>query len=152
VKSPALWGSRAHLVTLFGSRASVTAQTRNFVFRYKSPEHWVEIFRSYYGPIVKAFAAIDPAARDALEVDLYSLLDELNLAEDGTLVVPSEYLEVVATKTVRSFHHRAGRALSRIRPKQEEILSTTPSQAPKRKTERGGKVPPRGFPTWSTTR
>jgi ubiquinone/menaquinone biosynthesis C-methylase UbiE len=98
VKSPALWGSKAHLDALFGSKATVAAASRNFVFRYRSPKHWIEIFRSYYGPVVKAFAAIDPAAREALEVDLHALLDKFNVAKDGTLVVPSEYLEVVITK------------------------------------------------------
>lgn len=98
MKSPALWGSKAHLDTLFGSNATVTAQCKNFVFRYRSPKHWVEIFRGYYGPVVKAFAAIDPKAREALEAEFYALLDEFNVAEDGTLVLPSEYLEVVITK------------------------------------------------------
>jgi hypothetical protein len=68
-------------------------------FRYKSPQHWVELFRAYYGPVLKAFEAIDPEARKALEADLYALLDELNVATDGTLVVPGEYLEVVIVKT-----------------------------------------------------
>jgi ubiquinone/menaquinone biosynthesis C-methylase UbiE len=98
MKSPALWGNKAHLDTLFGSKATVAAESTNFIFRYKSPEHWVEIFRSYYGPVVKAFAAIDPEARAALEADLYALLDKFNVADDDTLVIPSEYLEVVATK------------------------------------------------------
>jgi ubiquinone/menaquinone biosynthesis C-methylase UbiE len=98
MKSPALWGNKAHLDTLFGSKATVAVESKNFVFRYKSPKHWVEIFRNYYGPVVKAFAAIDPKAREALEVDLYALLDKFNVAEDGTLVIPSEYLEVVITK------------------------------------------------------
>jgi ubiquinone/menaquinone biosynthesis C-methylase UbiE len=98
VKSPALWGNRVHLDALFASQATVTAERRNFVFRYKSPQHWVEIFRSYYGPLVKTFAAIDPQAREALEADLHALLDKFNVAEDGTLVIPSEYLEVVVTK------------------------------------------------------
>ena len=97
-KSPALWGTKAHLEALFGPKASVAAESRNYVFRYKSPEHWVEIFRTYYGPVLKAFAAIDPAAREALEADLHILLGRFNTAEDGTLVVPSEYLEVVVTK------------------------------------------------------
>ena len=98
VKSPALWGSKAHLDTLFGSKETFAVESKNFVFRYKSPKNWVEIFRNYYGPVVKAFAAIDPEAREALEADLYALLDKFNVAEDGTLVVPSEYLEVVITK------------------------------------------------------
>jgi ubiquinone/menaquinone biosynthesis C-methylase UbiE len=100
LKSPALWGSKGHLDTLFGSKAAAAVESKNFVFRYKSPKHWVEIFRSYYGPVVKAFAAIEPEAREALEADLYALLDKFNVAEDGTLVVPSEYLEVVITKRI----------------------------------------------------
>jgi hypothetical protein len=98
VRSPALWGNKAHLDTLFGSKVVIAAQSKYFAFRYKSPKHWVEIFRTYYGPVVKAFAAINPEARKALEADLYALLDKFNVAKDGTLVVPSEYLEVVITK------------------------------------------------------
>jgi ubiquinone/menaquinone biosynthesis C-methylase UbiE len=98
MKSPTLWGTKAHLDSLFGSKAIVAAESKYFAFRYKSPKHWVEVFRGYYGPVLKAFAAIDPKAREALEADLYALLDELNVAKDGTLVVPSEYLEVVITR------------------------------------------------------
>ena len=87
-----------HLDALFASKATIRAERRNFVFRYKSPQHWVEIFRSYYGPLVKTFAAIDPPAREALEADLRALLDKFNIAKDGTLVIPGEYLEVVITK------------------------------------------------------
>jgi ubiquinone/menaquinone biosynthesis C-methylase UbiE len=98
VKSPALWGSKAHLDVLFGPNAAIAAQSKNFVFRYKSPEHWVEIFRTYYGPVLKAFAATTADAHHAFENDLYALLEEFNIAQDGTLVVPGEYLEVVATR------------------------------------------------------
>jgi ubiquinone/menaquinone biosynthesis C-methylase UbiE len=98
MKSPALWGTKAHLDNLFGAKGTVAAESKNFAFRYKSPKHWLEVFRGYYGPVLKAFAAIDPKAREALEADLYALLDEFNVAKDGTLVVPSEYLEVVITR------------------------------------------------------
>ena len=98
VKSPLLWGTRAHLEMLFGSKAIVAAESKNFVFRYKSPKHWIETFRAYYGPVVKAFETIDAEARKALEADLYALLDKFNVAKDGTLVIPSEYLEVVIIK------------------------------------------------------
>src|SRR5262245_58714226 len=98
VKSPALWGTKTHLDALFGAKATVATERRHFAFRYKSPEHWVELFRGYYGPVLKAFAAIDPPARTALEADLYTLLGEFNTAKDGTLVAPSEYLEVIITK------------------------------------------------------
>ena len=98
VRSPALWGTKAYLRGLVGAQASVAAESRTFVFRYKSPEHFIEIFRNYYGPMLKAFAALDQAARAALEKDLHALIDEFNVAEDGTAVIPSEYLEAVITK------------------------------------------------------
>lgn len=98
VKSPALWGTRDHLELLFGSNVTIAAERRNFNFRYKSPAHWVEVFRTYYGPVLKAFAALDGETRIALERDLSALIDEFNIATDGTMVVPSAYLEVVATR------------------------------------------------------
>jgi hypothetical protein len=98
MKSPALWGNKMHLDTLFGSHTTIAVESRNFVLRYKSPKHWIEIFRNYYGPVMKTFAAIDPKAREALEADLYALIGKFNIAKDGTLVIPSEYLEVVITK------------------------------------------------------
>jgi ubiquinone/menaquinone biosynthesis C-methylase UbiE len=97
-RSPALWGTKAYLRGLVGAHASVAAESRTFVFRYRSPEHFVEIFRNYYGPVLKTFAAIDPKARTALERDLNFLIDEFNVAQDGTAVIPSEYLEAVITK------------------------------------------------------
>jgi ubiquinone/menaquinone biosynthesis C-methylase UbiE len=98
VKSPSLWGNKEHLQALFGEQASITTQSRHFVFRYRSPQHWLDIFRDYYGPVLKAFAALDQVTRDSLEADIYALLDAANVAKDGTLVAPSEYLEVVITR------------------------------------------------------
>jgi ubiquinone/menaquinone biosynthesis C-methylase UbiE len=99
VKSPALWGTRARLIELFEPHASsVKTAQRNFVFRYRSPEHWLEIFRSYYGPLLKAFAALPPEAQAALESDVITLIGQFNRSGDGTMVVPSEYLEVVITR------------------------------------------------------
>ena len=98
VKSPALWGSKAHLAGLFGPAMTITTTSRQFVFRYRSPAHWLEVFGTYYGPVVKALAALQPAARDALEADLRALLDTFNDATDGTLVAPSDYLEAVIVR------------------------------------------------------
>ena len=92
-----LWGTKAHLDAMFDAKATVATEKRTLCSATVA-KHWVEMFRSYYGPVLKAFAAIDPAAREALGADLYALLDEFNVAEDGTLVIPSEYLEVVITK------------------------------------------------------
>lgn len=98
VKSPALWGTKAHLDALFGTQATLEADSKHFVFRYKSPEHKLEIFRNYYGPVLKAFAAVDANAQQALAADILALIGKFNTASDGTVVIPSEYLEVVAVR------------------------------------------------------
>ena len=99
VKSPALWGTRTRLSQLFeADAASIEATPRIFVFRYGSPKHWLDVFRTYYGPVLKAFAALPPPAQAALEQDLANLIGNFNRARDGTVVVPSEYLEVVVLR------------------------------------------------------
>jgi ubiquinone/menaquinone biosynthesis C-methylase UbiE len=99
VKSPALWGSQARIVELFEPHArSITTAPRSFVFRYRSPEHWLEVFKTYYGPVLKAFAALAPLAQAALERDLLALAHEGNRATDGSMVVPSEYLQIVIVR------------------------------------------------------
>jgi ubiquinone/menaquinone biosynthesis C-methylase UbiE len=99
VKSPALWGTKARLDELFGkSAAAIVAEPRDFVFRYRSAEHFMDFFKTYYGPMLKAFAALDAAKQKALHADMIALIDRMNEADDGTMVVPSEYLEVVITK------------------------------------------------------
>ncbi|MCY1507508.1 hypothetical protein D9M68_417850 [compost metagenome] len=96
---PALWGTEAHLQALFGERASaISATRRHFNFRYRSPAHFIDVFRTWYGPVLKAFAALPADAALALEHDLTDLLNRLNRAGAGSLVVPSEYLEVVITR------------------------------------------------------
>jgi ubiquinone/menaquinone biosynthesis C-methylase UbiE len=99
VKSPALWGTRARLNKMFGAQASeINAEPRTFVFRYRSPQHWLDVFKTFYGPMLKAFAALNANAQAALTRDVLALVDEFNRAGDGTMAVPSEYLEVVITK------------------------------------------------------
>jgi ubiquinone/menaquinone biosynthesis C-methylase UbiE len=99
VKSPALWGTRARLTEMFGTAAaSIKAEPRLFMLRYRSAEHFVSTFKTYYGPMLKAFAALDDAKQQALKNDLLELIKGANRAEDGTMVVPAEYLEIVVTK------------------------------------------------------
>ncbi len=99
VASPMLWGSPAHLQQLFGDGVvSITAPRRNFVFRQRSPRAWIDFFRTYYGPTLKAFAALDAAGQERLTADLETMIGQHNRADDGTLVVPGEYLEVVAIR------------------------------------------------------
>jgi ubiquinone/menaquinone biosynthesis C-methylase UbiE len=98
-RSPALWGTRARLAELFEPHASsIKSAQRHFVFRYRSPEHWLEIFKTYYGPLLKTFAALAPPAQAALEQDLMTLIGQFNRSGDRSMVVPSEYLEVVVTR------------------------------------------------------
>jgi len=99
VKSPALWGTRERLEELFGSAAaSIRAEPAHFVFRYRSPKHWLHVFKSYYGPVLKTYAALEPAAQAALTDDLMALIGRFNRASDGRMTVPSEYLEIVITR------------------------------------------------------
>jgi ubiquinone/menaquinone biosynthesis C-methylase UbiE len=99
VKSPALWGTRARLDEMFGAQvAKIAAEPRMFVFRYRSPEHCLDVFKTFYGPMLKAFAALDTNGQAGLRRDLLALIGELNRANDGTMAVPSEYLEVVMTR------------------------------------------------------
>ena len=100
LKSPALWGTSDRLDELFGAHSSmieITEQT--FVFRYKSPRHWLELWCEVYGPLQKAFGALNEAAQEQLAIDLLALIDRCNVADDGTMVVPAEYAEVVVTRT-----------------------------------------------------
>jgi ubiquinone/menaquinone biosynthesis C-methylase UbiE len=99
VKSPALWGTRERMAELFGEAAtSIAAETRNFALRYRSPAHFIEVFSTYYGPVLKALAALDEQKGGALVADLTALIARFNCADDGTMVVPSEYLEIVVTR------------------------------------------------------
>jgi SAM-dependent methyltransferase len=96
VKPPPLWGTAARLSELFpAGAASVKVHSRNFVFRYKSADHWLDVFRTYYGPTLKAFAALQPPAQSALATDLKALVGRFNRSGDDSMVVPSEYLQIV---------------------------------------------------------
>ncbi len=97
VKSPALWGTEARLAELFAGH-EVKATRQIFNFRYRSVEHWLEVFKTYYGPTNRAFAALDAPKQVALQGDLVALLERLNRGGRDTLIVPSEYLEVVVTR------------------------------------------------------
>ena len=84
---------------LFGARAAdIRCVRRMFNFRYRSAAHWLQVFRDYYGPTHKAFAALDADGQARLAADITDLLERLNIAGPGSLVVPGEYLEVVVVK------------------------------------------------------
>ncbi len=98
IRSPLEWGTSGRLSELFVGVRSLQVNERYFLFRYRSAAHWVDTFRTYYGPMVKAFASLDESARAAFEGELLALAESNNIATDGTLKVPSEYFEVVAVK------------------------------------------------------
>lgn len=99
VASPANWGRTDWIEATFGAGAANIACTpRDFVFRYRSPAHFVEFFRTYYGPVHKAFLALDAAAQAALETDLHDTIARFNTAADGSMRVPAGYIEVVIAK------------------------------------------------------
>jgi ubiquinone/menaquinone biosynthesis C-methylase UbiE len=98
VQSPLLWGTDAHIQKLFEGATTIRHTVQQFAFRYRSPEHWIDVFRAYYGPVHKAFAALDAGGQAALEADVIALLRGANQAGTRGLVIPAEYLETVITK------------------------------------------------------
>jgi hypothetical protein len=99
LRSPMDWGSEPRLVELFGPEAAdIRTQRKTYTFRYRSAEHWIEIFRTFYGPTHKAFAALDEAGKQALHAALLELLGRWNRGNGAGLCIPSEYLEAVVTK------------------------------------------------------
>ena len=98
VQSPLLWGTGGHLQELFADAARIEQTTRMFAFRYRSPEHWVDVFRSFYGPTYTAFLSLDAEHQSALAADLVALLRAHDTGGGDGLVVPGEYLETVITK------------------------------------------------------
>lgn len=99
VQPPSFWGVESHLQTLFADSArSIAIVPRMFVFRYRSAAHFIDTFRNWYGPLHKAFAALGSDKAEALNNDLLDLLNRLNTAGPSSLVVPSEYLEIVVTR------------------------------------------------------
>jgi SAM-dependent methyltransferase len=104
VRSPALWGTEERLRELFGNRmGSITIERKHFVFRYRSAAHWLDVFRTFYGPALKAFGALDATNQESLVADLIALAERFNRATDGSLVAPSEYAEVIITRNQREY-------------------------------------------------
>jgi ubiquinone/menaquinone biosynthesis C-methylase UbiE len=97
--SPYLWGPQERLQELFGAAVtSLQVTPRTVVFRYRSAQHWLEVWRTYFGPLRQAFARLDTPGQEALAGDLVALVHRMNQSGDETMVVPSAYLEIVATK------------------------------------------------------
>ena len=99
VSSPALWGTKPWIEQNFGSNARrIAIENKDFVFRYRSPEHFMDVFRTYYGPVHKAFLALDASGQGSLAKDLLATIANFNTATDGSMYVPSAYAEIMITK------------------------------------------------------
>ena len=98
LRSPLLWGTGDHLERLFAGVTSIAHTKRMFAFRYESPEHFVHMFRTFYGPVHKAFAGLDDTGKAAFNADLIALLRAADRGDASGLVVPAEYLETIITR------------------------------------------------------
>jgi SAM-dependent methyltransferase len=99
LSSPARWGDEDWIKGAFGGAiGSLSITHRNFLFRYRSPAHFVDFFRTFYGPVHKAFLALDPAQHEALEADILATVAAFNTTTDGSMRVTSEYAEIVIVK------------------------------------------------------
>ena len=99
LRPPTRWGSEEGLRELFDDGVvSLRMARQSFVWRFASAQQYLDLFRTYYGPVHKAFGALDGAGQEALARDLIEAVERFNRSDDPTLVVPAEYLEIVATK------------------------------------------------------
>lgn len=99
LRSPLLWGTEQRLRELFGDAVTSFTVTRRYCnLRYHSPEHWIEFFRTNFGPTQKTYDALDPARQADFARELRDVLVRCNRSRDETLAIPGEYLEVVAER------------------------------------------------------
>ncbi len=99
VKPSVLWGLEDRLHDLFGAGAStIDLRRRTFFFRYASPQHWLDVFRTYFGPVRSAFQTLDTARTERLSTQLLNVVGHFNQATDGTVVAPCDYVEIVVLK------------------------------------------------------
>ncbi len=99
LKSPSLWGALSWVERAFAPAAiTIDAAPRHFKFRYRSPQHFLDVFRAYYGPMLKTFEALDVRDQKRLSFEIIDLIGRCNISADRTIIVPSEYLEVIVTK------------------------------------------------------
>lgn len=100
LKPASLWGTEERLRELFGDGiTSLQTTKRDFLFRARSASHWLELFATYYGPMVTTFKTLEASKFEPFSREVLGLLESYNRAKDGTLVVPSEYLEAVAIRS-----------------------------------------------------
>jgi ubiquinone/menaquinone biosynthesis C-methylase UbiE len=101
VPSPLEWGTEPRLEELLGGECGLDITRRQHTFRFRSASDYFETFKAYYGPLVKAWAALDESGRRSLRGQLVGLADGCNRKDCAALSIDAEYLEVVATRRER---------------------------------------------------
>lgn len=100
VQSPAQWGSEAWIQETFAASSDlITIKKKNFNFRYADADQFIDFFRTFYGPVHKAFLALEELQQKQLADEVRHLVEDFNVATDGSMVVPSEYAEIIITKS-----------------------------------------------------
>ena len=99
LRPPPEWGTEPRLRELFGDAiSSMQINRRSALFRYRSSRHWIEVFSTYFGPVMRTLDALDAERRRAYLNDLDATLNRFNGSGDDTLIVRADYLEVVMTR------------------------------------------------------
>lgn len=99
LQPPVRWGTEARLWELFGDAvADLRTTVRQYVFRYRSAEHWLDVQRTTFGPTLRTFETLDADGQERYTADLLGLVERFNGSGDATMVVPSDYLEAVAIR------------------------------------------------------
>ena len=99
LRPPPEWGTEKRLRELFGAAtSSIRIAERSALFRYRTSAHWIEVFRTYFGPIIRTLEVLEEKRRSEFLKELDDTLKRFNRSTDDTLVVSADYLEVVMTK------------------------------------------------------
>jgi SAM-dependent methyltransferase len=96
--SPFAWGTEERLEELFGVYGTIGTAIRHVALRARTPMEWVDRLRAEYAPVLKTFASLDASRQKSLRAELLGLVSRFNRAEDSTMLVDAEYLEVVVTR------------------------------------------------------
>lgn len=98
VSPPLRWGTDEGLEELLGEGTrSIKNEERIALQYYRSVEHAVRVFLTFFGPVVRASKRRDEATRQQLVEDLRSVFERYNRATDGTAVIENRYRLTVAT-------------------------------------------------------
>ncbi|HXQ89137.1 MAG TPA: class I SAM-dependent methyltransferase [Solirubrobacterales bacterium] len=99
VEPPLRWGDEGSVRELLGDGVSEISFERRLSRQpFRSADHYIEFFRTYFGPTQTAYERVGPEGEEALTSDLRSFLEAANTAGDRAMVLEAEYLQVIATR------------------------------------------------------